>query len=227
MNHVVCDIAISLERMSLFVRSLMSSSLILRNFQSSLSLSLVLVYCSIVRTGLQRSTWPSFSTEGSTVLIPPITTRWPCAIVHLFDTFRHHTHAIDLHFSPGVPRINLPWIVCLNQVSQPSSEPFSVPDLPSSKPLPDRPSQYKFWSYDRPNHHLHPSPQYPDGGTFGWTDTQAQIIVVERQLHTILYNDLLTGHASSVPGSALPERASAPCWKSERMSMTYCNDMVQ
>src|SRR5258707_7208760 len=69
--------------------------------------------------------------------------------------------------------------------------------------------------------------QYPDGGTFGWTDTQAQIIVVNTQLHTILYSDRLTGHASSVAGSALLERALAPCWKSERISTTYCKDMVQ
>src|SRR5260221_9312824 len=86
MNHVVCVIAMSLERMSLFDRSLMYSSLILRNFRFSLVPSSVLVYCSIVRTGLRGSTRPSSSTDGSTVLIPPIARRWPCAIVHLFDT---------------------------------------------------------------------------------------------------------------------------------------------
>src|SRR5258705_2051603 len=132
MNHVVCNITINLERMSPFDRSLMSSSLILRNFLSSLSLSfeLILVYRSNVRTGLRGSTWPSSSTDGSTVLIPPITTKWPCAIVHLFDTgdsfSPHHAHAIDLRFSPGVPHLNQPWIVCLIPVSQPSSDPFTV-----------------------------------------------------------------------------------------------------
>src|SRR5258707_2569528 len=131
MNHVVCVIAMSLERISLFDRSLMYSSLILRNFRSSLVLSLVLVYRSNVRTGLRGSSRPSSSTDGSMVLIPPITTRWPCTIVHLFDTGHsvspHHMHAIDLHFSPGeVPRLNQPWIVCLNPASQPSCEPFTV-----------------------------------------------------------------------------------------------------
>jgi len=75
--------------------------------------------------------------------------------------------------------------------------------------------------------------QYPDGGTFGWTDTHAQIIVVNTQLHTILYSDRLTGYAAELPGSdsALLERtigsASAPCCKSERVSATYCKDMVK
>src|SRR5258708_33291136 len=100
MNHVVCAIAMSLERISLFDRSLMYSSLILHNFWSRLPLSLILVYRSIVRTGLRGSSRPSFSTDGSTMLIPPITTRWPCAIVHLFDTgdksfSQHHTLAIN------------------------------------------------------------------------------------------------------------------------------------
>src|SRR5260221_14679016 len=106
MNHVVCVIAMSLERISLFDRSLMYSSLILRNFWSRLPLSLILVYRSIVRTGLRGSSRPSFSNDGSTMLIPPITMRWPCAIVHFFytgDGFSHHTHAINLHFSPSVP----------------------------------------------------------------------------------------------------------------------------
>src|SRR5258705_8741325 len=236
MNHVVCVIAMSLERISLFDRSLMYSSLILRNFWSRLPLSLILVYRSIVRTGLRGSSRPSFSTDGSTMLIPPITTRWPCAIVHLFDTgdgfSPHHTHAINLHFSPSVPRLNQPWMVCLIPVSQPSSEPFTVSlisqaanhCLTAQANISSGAMIVQIIIFTR----RHNPFQYPDGGTFGWTDTQAQIIVVKMQLHTILYSDRLT---STVPGAALLERtigsASAPYWKSENTTTAYCNDMVQ
>src|SRR5260221_3166743 len=206
MNHVVCVIAINLERISPFDRSLMSSSLILRNFRSSLPLSLILVYRSIVRTGLIGSARPSSSTDGSTVLIPPITTRWPCAIVHLFNTgksFSHrhfHTHA-TLQFSPGdVPRLNQPWMVCLSPASQPSSKPFTVSlisqaanhCLTAQANISSGAMIVQIIIFTR----RHNPFQYPDGGTFGWTDTHAQIIIVKTQLHTILYSDRLTGHAS-------------------------------
>src|SRR5258707_10681819 len=126
-------------------------------------------------------------------------------------------------------------MVCLNPVSQPSSKPFTA-SLISQAANHCLTAQAKISSgamivqiiiFTR----RHKPFQYPDGGTFGWTDTQAQIIVVKTQLHTILYSDRLTRHESSVPGSALLERtigsASAPYWKSENTTTAYCNDMVQ
>src|SRR5260221_13603728 len=125
-------------------------------------------------------------------------------------------------------------MVCLSPVSQPSSEPFTA-SLISQAANHCLTAQANISSgvmivqiiiFTR----RHSPFQYPDGGTFGWTDTQAQIIVVKTQLHTILYSDRLKGHASSVAGSALFEwstSASALCWKSERMSTTDCKDMVQ
>ena len=122
-------------------------------------------------------------------------------------------------------------MVCLNPVSQPSSKPFTASlisqaanhCLTAQANISSGAMIVQIIIFTR----RHNPFQYPDGGTFGWTDTHAQIIVVRTQLHTILYSDRLTMHASSVPGSALLERASAPCWKSERISTTYCKDMVQ
>jgi len=148
-------------------------------------------------------------------------------------------HAINLHFSPGVPRLNQPWNVCLIPVSQPSSEPFTVSlishaanhCLTAQASISSGAMIVQIIIFTRRDNPF----QYPDGGTFGWTDTHAQIIVVNTQLQTILYSDCLTGYASEFPGSesALLERtigsASAPCCKSERMSTTYCmqcKDMV-
>src|SRR5258708_4121352 len=123
-------------------------------------------------------------------------------------------------------------MVCLIPVSQPSSEPFTASlisqaanhCLTAQANISSGAMIVQIIIFTR----RHNPFQYPDGGTFGWTDTQAQIIVVRTQLHTILYSDRLTGYASgSILGSALLERASAPCWKSERISTTYCKDMVQ
>jgi len=154
---------------------------------------------------------------------------------HWYKLQSRHMHAKDLHFSPSVPRLNQPWNVCLIPIIQPSSEPFTVSlisqaanhCLTAQANISSGAMIVQIIIFTR----RHNPFQYPDGGTFGWTDTQAQIIVVETQLHTILYSDRLTEHASSVPGSALFERAigsaSAPYWKSENTTTAYCKDMVR
>src|SRR5258705_201215 len=127
-------------------------------------------------------------------------------------------------------------MVCLIPVSQPSSELFTVSlisqaanhCLTAQANISSGAMIVQIIIFTR----RHNPFQYPDGGTFGWTDTQAQIIVVNTQLHTILYSDRLTGYASgSILGSALLDRtigsASVPCCKSERMNTTYCKDMVR
>ena len=113
--------------------------------------------------------------------IPPITTRWPCAIVHLFgtgDNFSpHHTLAIDLRFSPGVSHLNQPCIVCLIPVSQPSSDPFTVSlisqaanhCLTAQANISSGAMIVQIIIFTRRDNPF----QYPDGGTFGWTDTQS------------------------------------------------------
>jgi len=137
----------------------------------------------------------------------------------------------SLHFSPGeVPRLNQP-LVCLNSVNQPFSKPFTV-SLISQAANHCLTAQANISSGVMIvqiiiSTRRHNPFQYPDGGTFGWTDTHAQIIIVEMQLHMILYSDRLAGHATSVPGSALFERtigsASTPYWKNENTTTTYFN----
>jgi len=122
-------------------------------------------------------------------------------------------------------------MVCLGPVSQPSSKPFTASlisqaanhCLTAHASISSGAIIVQIIIFTR----RHNPFQYPDGGTFGWTDTHAQIIVVETQLHTISYIDRLAGQAFSVPGSALVERTPAPCWKSESTSRTYCKDMAR
>src|SRR5260370_32896084 len=104
-------------------------------------------------------------------------------------------------------------MVCLNPVSQPSSKPFTASlisqaanhCLTAQANISSGAMIVQIIIFTR----RHIPFQYPDGGTFGRTDTQAQIIVVNTQLHTILYSDRLTAHTSSVPTSSLREREEA------------------
>ena len=74
---------------------------------------------------------------------------------------------------------------CLTAQANMSSGPIIVQNIISSRP--------------------HNPFQNPEGGTFGWTDTHAQMIIVEMQFQVMLKSVRFAGHLHTIPGSALSE----------------------